>query len=101
MTADELPDLISPTIDRIMQRNGYGPKMSPIEIRFLLHCYACGDPFDPWSRVIDETVDKMVEEGLIRPGDTPSGERQWVTTKHGNRVVEQLLAKAAELCFPG
>jgi len=61
------------------ESNGTGVGMSPLEVRFLLHCYAVAEPFK--SPLTQEMVDKFIGIGAIKQGVTSN---TWDTTKLGD-----------------
>ena len=83
------PKKIAKITEYVVDR--WGADFSPLEIKFVLHCYAIPTPFTETSTtMVEEMVEKFFKEGIIESGE--EGCNFYQCTEKGNHWVKMILS---------
>jgi len=63
--------------------------LTPLEVKFILHCYTTPTKYDEPSTVTDATAASFIRRGLIyQPKDKP----YYLLTEYGETFIKMILA---------
>jgi hypothetical protein len=62
--------------------------MTPIEITFLIHCHVFCEPYPNPSPVVNRTIERFSQQGLIVP--TAGENNMFETTDRGKALVKMI-----------
>ncbi len=72
-------------------------KWSPVQIHYILHCYAIAEPPPRDASPVHTETHRMFEEmEMIKP--SARGGSVWTTTDKGDAFVEALLSTPEPVC---